>query len=254
MAAPPNRQQNGAFVANNTASIPPQPQTPNAGFTRSISNSAQIPRPQPQPGVPPQPQPVLRRLNQPSRNINSAPQSPIRPIPTPDDTEISLPPQGAGFFSARGVKETIGLEGNAKPNETISNAAPVPLPTHITPFNPHAESPSIRKTPGVDHKSSKPLARDGKHVPSTQTAAAGTTTTTAASGPILRGNVVNPALDGARRIGAPNSPSPMANRNSYKPPSKRPVDSRAPLVDLPANGTVGLADQGGDLKRQRLND
>jgi DNA repair and recombination protein RAD52 len=56
-----------------------------------------------------------------------------------------------------------------------------------------------------------------------------------------------------RRIGAPNSPSPMANRNSYKPPSKRPVDSRAPLVDLPANGTVGLADQGGDMKRQRLN-
>jgi DNA repair and recombination protein RAD52 len=45
----------------------------------------------------------------------------------------------------------------------------------------------------------------------------------------------------------------MANRNSYKMPSKRPVDSRAPLVDLPTNGPIVLGDQGGDVKRQRLN-
>jgi len=49
------------------------------------------------------------------------------------------------------------------------------------------------------------------------------------------------------------------NRNSYKPPTmanKRPVDSRAPLHDLPPNGAIaggGGGEQGGDVKRQRLN-
>lgn len=61
-------------------------------------------------------------------------------------------------------------------------------------------------------------------------------------------------LDSHRRIGAPNSPSPMANKNSYKPPTmKRPVEQRAPLLDLPANGAIGSAGDGGDAKRQRLS-
>jgi DNA repair and recombination protein RAD52 len=73
--------------------------------------------------------------------------------------------------------------------------------------------------------------------------------------------VVNPGLEGVRKIGAPggNSPSPMANRGSYKPPTvvKRPVDGggRTPLTDLGPNGAIGSggADGGGDVKRQRLN-
>lgn len=69
------------------------------------------------------------------------------------------------------------------------------------------------------------------------------------------GSIVNPQLDATRRIGAPGSPSPMGNRNMYRPPSKRPVDSRAPLVDLPANGHIAGAGDvgGGDVKRQRMN-
>lgn len=96
----------------------------------------------------------------------------------------------------------------------------------------------------MDHKSSKPLTKDGKHVP-TPSQAAGT-----------KGNVVNPGLDGVRKIGAPGGGvgSPLANRGSYKPPSfKRAVDGRPPLGDLPANGPIGDGGGGGDLKRQRLN-
>jgi DNA repair and recombination protein RAD52 len=79
-----------------------------------------------------------------------------------------------------------------------------------------------------------------------------------------RGNVMNPQMDVARRIGVPGAglPSPLQNRGSYKPPTmKRPIDSggggnanRAPLGDLPANGPIGAGDGGGgDVKRQRLN-
>lgn len=140
-------------------------------------------------------------------------------------------------------------------------AAPPQLPNHLPAFNPHAESPSIRKTPGVDHKSSKPLTRDLKHVPGSTQATA--PVAGAGSGPR---NVVNPQLDTARRIGAPamGSPggfSPMGNRGGYKPPSmlKRPPpavnidggNGRSPLTDLPPNGPIS-GDAGGDVKRQRM--
>jgi DNA repair and recombination protein RAD52 len=66
-------------------------------------------------------------------------------------------------------------------------------------------------------------------------------------------------LDGQKRmIGAPHSPSPVANRSSYKPPTllKRPADNagRVPLNDLPANGPVSAAADGPDSKRQRTTD
>ena len=129
------------------------------------------------------------------------------------------------------------------------------LPNHLPAFNPHAESPSIRKTPGVDHKSSKPLTRELKHVSGAPQAVAA-----AISG--TRNNIVNPQLDTTRRIGAPYSSSPMANRGMYKPPSmKRPLDSgvggldapRVPLVDLAANTAIGGGDFSADAKRQRIN-
>lgn len=223
--------------------------------------------PQSRPGQsgPGQPPVVAGRvLNQPSRTgPPSAPASPARFNKSSDDTESAgLPPQGAGFFSARAV--IMFPEGQPPPTEG-QGGPPPPLPTNLPVFNPHAESPSIRKTPGVDHKSSKPLTKDLKHVPGSSQALA---TGAPANGP--RPNILNPQLDGMRRIGAPGSPSPMANRGMYKPPTlKRPVDAggggaagatsgngnaaRAPLVDLPANGPIGGGDAGGDVKRQRLN-
>ena len=190
-----------------------------------------------------------RVLNQPSRNgPPSAPVSPAHPSRSSDDSDrAGMPPQGAGFFSARAA--TMIPEGHA------TDRPPAPLPSHLPAFNLHAESPSIRKTPGVDHRSSKPLTRDLKHVP-------GSSQAVAAPSAATRGNIVNPQLDTTRRIGAPNSPSPMANKGMYKPPSmKRPLDSggggmnatRVPLVDLPANGAIGGGDAGADAKRQRLN-
>ncbi|KAH9223795.1 hypothetical protein DL95DRAFT_352672 [Leptodontidium sp. 2 PMI_412] len=249
--APPGRPTGPP--PNNT--LPPQPQTPNSGLTRSNSGAAQQLRPPLEANVQarpmPPPNPIAGRvLNQPSRNgPPSAPASPARlNKPSSNDSDTtSLPPQGQGFFSARAAQML--------PEGTTTDGAPPPaIPAHLPVFNPHAESPSIRKTPGIDHKSSKPLTRDLKHVPGSSqvVGAPGAGAGAGPAGP--RSNIMNPQFDNTRRIGAPGSPSPMMNRNSYKPPtmSKRPVDSRAPLHDLPPNGGLG-SEAGGDLKRQRLN-
>jgi DNA repair and recombination protein RAD52 len=259
---PVNRQQPMAAPARagNTTqtntNAPPQPQISGSGLTRSTSWAGGGPRPNPEVVPPPRPQnpqlnPVAGRrvLNQPSRTgPPSAPVSPVKPqeSSSAENDATSMPPQGAGFFSARAAQMI--------PESKAAEGAPAPIPSHLPAFNPYAESPSIRKTPGVDHKSTRPLTRDLKHVPPPSQSIA-------ASGPIQRpGNIVNPQLDAARRIGAPASPSPMSNRGGqYKPPTKRAVDNRgsggitrAPLGDLPANEPIG-ADAGGDLKRQRLN-
>lgn len=169
------------------------------------------------------------------------------------------PPESVGFFSARAVKQFSG------PKEDEEAKLPT-APLGAQAFNPHAESPSIRKTPGIDHTKSKPLARNGQHVaPSQQkeadvvsinlgTAAAplgpgagrGAPSGNAGGGfgpvaakqqgpvPAQRGSVANPSLSQARRIGAPPGPgSPMANRGQYRPPTiKRP---------LPNEGNGGVA-------------
>ncbi|KAJ5051437.1 uncharacterized protein L3040_001216 [Drepanopeziza brunnea f. sp. 'multigermtubi'] len=241
--APSVRPASAAPPTNNN--MPPQPQTPNSGFSRSNSG-AQNMRPPPdanaqsRPMQPPQPNPIVGRvLNQPSRNgAISTPVSPARlNKPSSNDDTNSLPPQGQGFFSARAA--TMLPEG-----AQADAVAAAPIPAHLPVFNPHAESPSIRKTPGVDHKSSKPLTRDLKHVPSSSQAVAAT---------ITRPNIMNPQMDNARRIGAPASPSPRVfGAGAYKPPTKRPVDSRAPLHELTSNGAIG-GDAGGDVKRQRMN-
>jgi DNA repair and recombination protein RAD52 len=247
---PANRPQpvpgpgRGQPVGNNNQA--PQPQTPNSGFTRSNSGAGQAMRPPADTGpqsrpVPGPPTVAGRVLNQPSRN--GPPSAPASPAPLnrfSDDADTAIPPQGGGFFSARAA--TMLPEGQA------TEGPPAPIPNHLPAFNLHAESPSIRKTPGIDHKTSKPLTRDLKHVPGS------TQAITASPKPT---NVVNPQLDAARRIGAPGGFSPMANRGSFKQPMKRPVDNaananRTPLTDLPANGSIG-ADAGGDVKRQRIN-
>jgi len=187
-----------------------------------------------------------RVLNQPSRTgPPSAPTSPSRQIRSlgSSDSPPTAIPQGPTFFSARAaamIPESRGAEG-----------LPPAHPSNLPVFNPHTESPSIRKTPGIDHRSSKPLTRDLKHVP-------GSTHATAAAGPPTRTNIVNPQLDTTRRIGAPGSPSPMSNRGSYKPPTMKRTSDGANAVrysvgDIPANGTTTTGDAGGEAKRQRLN-
>lgn len=180
-----------------------------------------------------------------------------RPAPAPHPTEP------VAFFSAKSVPQNP--EETAARQHGHSNGAP---PRQL--FNPKAESPSIRKTPGIDHSSSRPLARDGQHVAPTSSQSAEPGANASAFTPLrqsvagARGNVVNPSLDQARRIGAPGGPgSPLVNRGSYKPPSmKRPLQgdgsaARGPLVDVAANtlgqgSTAAAAADGVDAKRQKM--
>ena len=255
--------QNGTSVNHQSATWPPngvqnsgggvaaqQPQTPNSGFARAAGTAGQVMRPpQVQQG-----KTVIggRVLNQPSRTGLPAPESPARlnkPLTSNYNDNTDLPPPGRGFLSARAAAMV--------PETTSVDAL---LPSHnlnLPAFNPHLESPSIRKTPGVDHKSSKPITRDLKPV----TGEPQTTGITGKTG-IGRGGVVNPQLDTARQIGAPGRvSSPLQNRGSYKPPTiKRSIDggggnaTRPPLENLPTNGPVGASNEGGgDTKRQKLN-
>ncbi|KAJ4396559.1 DNA repair protein rad52 [Gnomoniopsis smithogilvyi] len=169
------------------------------------------------------------------------------------------PLDGVGFLSARAVKQIVGQEDVEK-----AKLPSAPLSTQA--FNPNAESPSIRKTPGIDHTKSKPVNRSGQHVAPTESSKIGeasgknpgpTPITLAAvagkPGPGVnasgsgfgasggqqqqqgllaaqRGNTFNPQLSQTRRIGAPVG-SPMGNRGQYRPPTiKRP---------LPNEGTNG---------------
>lgn len=253
------RPPNAAQAANNGP--PPQPLTPNSGYTRAPTGVGQM-RPPPQDSVAPRPIPGAqsanaapqaqfvvagKRLHQPSRtDPPSAPVSPLRNAITSSDGDDALPPPGAGFLSAKTA---------AQFQETTPGALP-PQIHNLPAFNPHADSPSIKKTPGVDHSKTKPLTRDMKHVPgSTQVPADGVIAGSTA-GVGARPNIGNSQMAGHRRIGVPpgGSPSPMANRGSYKPPTlKRPMEAvnRAPLIDLPANAGITHGDTG-DAKRQRL--
>ena len=128
------------------------------------------------------------------------PGAPLTGTPPPaTSTTISSDPP-VGFFTARAA-------------ETIQSASG-PLP-QAPSFNPHLESPSIRKTAGVDHSKTKPVARElvGAPPPPVQS-------------PASRPNCVNPQADKARRVGMPGGgASPLANRSSYKPPQmKRPAE------------------------------
>ena len=103
-----------------------------------------------------------------------------------------------GFYTAR-VAESVQKTSN--------------LPLNAASFNPHLDSPSIRKTAGVDHTKTKPVGREVVGAP--------------APAPISRPNFVNPQVDKARRIGQPlAAASPLLNRSSYRPPQmKRPAES-----------------------------
>ncbi|OQE36211.1 hypothetical protein PENCOP_c012G00450 [Penicillium coprophilum] len=161
--------------------------------------------------VPPQ-QPVGQNALQ-----NKIPQPPVKrdtgPGVLPGNQDMN-PPQGTpstGFFSARAVDL---LREN--PN-TIPSGAPA--------FDPHAESPSIRKTAGVDHTKSIPIAR-----PMLSSASPAPSPAPSNNNNNTR-DFVNPASDLQRRVGAPsggvNSP---VNRglsvSSYRPLTRPNIDQR----------------------------
>lgn len=243
---PAGQQPSRSFSGGNGNRVP---QTPNQGHQRPVPpNFGQQNRPQPGP---------------PSRT--TTPNNASGP-PRPPGLQAGNVPETVGFFSARAV--------NQLPETSIQGTtnARIAAPQGQQAFNPKAESPSIRKTPGIDHSSSKPVARNGQHIPpaasQAPTAAHGNTgsfTPVRPSGggsQAGRGNMVNPSLDHTRRIGAPMGPgSPLSNRGSYRPPTmKRPPpgdanSGRPPLADLPANGNGPPAvsgESGLEAKRQKM--
>ncbi|KAI4146203.1 MAG: hypothetical protein LQ341_002150 [Variospora aurantia] len=157
---------------------------------------------------------------------------------TPTTCSISVPSNPPlGFFTARAAESVQTCSG---------------LPLKAPSFNLHLESPSIRKTAGVDHSKTKPVGKDVIS-PALQLPAA----ISAANG---RPNLVNPQADKARRVGMPvGSASPLSNRGSYKPPQmKRGADGNPLHLSRPALGDVTSTtvnapgdSGGGDAKRQK---
>jgi DNA repair and recombination protein RAD52 len=181
-----------------------------------------------------------------------APQPPHQQF-LPSNAPQQIPP--VGFYSARAAPHV----------NSDSNAV---VPSNIPKFDPHAESPSIRKTAGIDHNKTIPVKRGLAGV-------SVATTPAVQDGIPPRTNpprdFVNPSTDMHRRIGAPGvgmqSPGSMTG-SAYKPPTRRGPDPniagglvaqnsstirRAPLGDVSnvQQSTTGISD-GSDAKRQRV--
>ncbi len=183
-------------------------------------------------------------------------------LPQQQAAQPMIPP--VGFYSARAAAQVSG-----------DSNAPEPAPTTLPKFDPHAESPSIRKTAGVDHNRSVPVKRG----------LAGSTVVPAP--PPREGfpppannsrDFVNPSTDMHRRIGAPGAgmQSPVGkggmNASAYRPPTRRGPDQsaaggaaaasaqatsirRPPLGDLSnMPQTANASGDGNDAKRQRVTE
>lgn len=157
------------------------------------------------------------------------------PIPT------EMPPGAPeGFVTGRSAAY-LNQAGDSKPGN-----AP-------TAFNPHAESPSIRRTQGINPGKSAPIMRQSLGS-ALSNAANGQPQQNGPQGPphqanntsgMNRGNFVNPTNDPTRRVGMPGGGGPP-NRGSYKPPTalKRPA-----LTDV---SNIPQTDGGTDVKKQRV--
>ena len=215
-----------------TATSAANPQTP--ATARSMAESDNKPRLQPQPQPAPFPQPPSNMSNSTSTHTRPPPQASANPTTNTDSVRLPDSEAPVGFFTARAAEALQKAQGPS-----------IKAPT----FNPHLESPSIRKTAGVDHTKSKPINRDLTTAPATPVP------------PLPNGSIpTNPQTDKVRKLGMPGGgASPLQNRGSYKPPQmKRPADgipeSRPALGDV-TNASVNApnVDRNGDAKRPRMD-
>jgi DNA repair and recombination protein RAD52 len=203
-----NQQQRPQFVPNQQNTFAPNQPKPNAPNQQQQAGAASSTPEQP-------PQSNDKQQAQHSAHPNIA-------GPLPHDPPV-------GFITARAAEKVQGAT-------IITANAPV--------FNPHAESPSIRKTSGVDHRRSGPISRQTiTAVPPINLGgptAPPIPNTTPLNPPPNRTNFINPQADTNRKIGMPGAmQSPVANRSAYKPPGpangqKRGPDvgGRPPLADM----------------------
>lgn len=159
--------------------------------------------------------------------------------PTTNDQKNSNVPGDTpvGFYSARAVDIL-------RENPRASPMAPK--------FDPHAESPSIRKTAGIDHTKSVPVSRPMIF----------SSSPSATTGANSARNFINPSADVHRRIGAPNASSATASpvnkgftTSSYRPLTRPMLDNRSATGNNTASAAAaGTTAQGPNLKRPPLND
>ncbi|KAL9068868.1 MAG: hypothetical protein Q9157_006372 [Trypethelium eluteriae] len=187
---------------------------------------------------------------------NSIPRAPPQRQPNLQQPASECQEPSIGFITSRAA------EALTKSDTPPAQANSVPA------FNPHAESPSIRRTSGINHAKSEPIVRKNLAGSTGQTPgsplgplhespnnatgahAAPRPTKSLGQGPA---NFVNPQSDPSRRIGMPagGASSPLANRGGYRPPvMKRPAPGsetpgaegergRIPLTDV-SNLTVDI--------------
>jgi DNA repair and recombination protein RAD52 len=155
----------------------------------------------------------------------------------PDDYQPPMPtepPAGipAGFVTGRSASFL---------NQAAEGKAVVPPAA----FNPHAESPSIRRTQGVNPNKSAPIMRESLGSALANAAIAAPQQNPQQGNGPNRSSFVNPSIDPTRRIGMPGGGGPP-NRGAYKPPSavKRPA-----LTDV---SNLPQVDGGADAKKQRV--
>ena len=213
----PNGRPNPSAVSERPMGAPaPMPNNPNAR----------------KPPPPQQPSNMASSVQNPSAQL------PVKKEPLGGLNQDSNPPsvsQSVGFYSAR-VADTL---------RDNPNAAPIPG----SQFDPHAESPSIRKTAGVDHSKSVPISRP---------MLAGASPT----GNNTTRDYVNPATDLQRRVGAPGGPAPGAasplsrgqSTSSYRPLTRPSVDQRSVSNPGPATRASVPPQNNPNGKRPPLND
>lgn len=183
-----------------------------------------------------------------------------------DQQAPRMPPPGnpEGFVTGRSV-DLLNQPPESRP------------PPSSMAFNPHADSPSIRRTQGINPGKSAPVLRqaingaattNGQHTPAPvsapvsvplsgqivppqqqpQQAQQQSNGLNGAATPI-RTNYVNPSADMNRRIGMPPSAAShtIQNRTTYKPPTtlKRP-----PLTDV---SNIQMVDGTGDPKKAKID-
>ena len=220
-----------------TATSAANSQTPAMARSMAVSDN----KPHLQPAPFPQPPPnVSNGINLPANSPSTytRPPPPQAPAANPTtNTDPVRPPDSeapVGFFTARAAEALQKAQGPS-----------IKAPT----FNPHLESPSIRKTAGVDHTKSKPINRDLTTAPATPVP------------PLPNASIpTNLQTDKVRKLGMPGGgASPLQNRGSYKPPQmKRPADgipeSRPALGDV-TNASVNASnvDRNADAKRPRID-
>ena len=178
-------------------------------------------------------------------------------IPSKPLSAVPVEDMPVGFTASRNAEILQKIE----PEATSNNTTHIPAIT-VAPFNPHIDSPSIRRTSHISHNKSAPVSRQAI------TAPPGAQPANPDHSLSRTTNFINPQADPTRRIGMPvAAQSPAPNRSAYKPPgmvttvpnpsashAKRAPEpmSRVPLADVSnAHPDPGNLD-GRDVKKSRV--